>query len=128
MERYKRANGRLRAAVSDENGNFWKYANITVLIIVNAMFFVLATHENFWYDEAYTVGMIFRDFQDILEITSNDVHTPFYYFVLKLFYQTIGCGQLISIKIFSWIFLIIYFVFGGGFAGNTIAEKLNFFG
>lgn len=113
--------------MADENGIFWKYANIAVLIAANVLFFILAIHENFWYDEAYTVGMIFRDFKDILEITSNDVHTPFYYFVLKLFYHTIGCEQLISIKIFSWMFLFAYFVFGGWICRKYYSRKVEFF-
>ena len=57
---------------------FWKYACIGVLVLSNILFFLLAIHENFWYDEAYTVGMINRDFAEIIEVTAQDVHSPFY--------------------------------------------------
>lgn len=64
------------------------------------MYIILSSFEVFWHDEAYTVGMILRDYSEIIEITSRDVHTPFYYFVLKIFYETFGGQTLISIKLF----------------------------
>lgn len=127
MKFCERMTGRTEAEIFESNGLFWKYANIAVLIILNFIYFILAIHENFWYDEAYTVGMVLRDFSDIISITSQDVHTPFYYCVLKLFYHTIGMEHLISIKIFSWIFLFAYFVFGGWVCRKHYSRKVEFF-
>ena len=72
----------------------------------------LTLYENFWYDEAYTIGMIRRDFSDIIHITSQDVHPPLYYILLKIFYIFPGMEQLLSVKIFSWIFYLLYLILG----------------
>lgn len=110
-----------------EQNKFWKYANMIAFLLINALYFALAIHEVFGYDEAYTVGMIYRDFSDIIYITSNDVHTPFYYFVLKIFFHTLGMNELISIKIFSWIFMTAYLVFGMKVCLKHYNAKVCFF-
>lgn len=99
----------------EENGIAWKIMSIFLFLVANVMCLKMASHEVFWYDEAYTVGMVIRDFKDIVSITANDVHSPFYYFVLKAFYMTAGMKSLISTKIFSWIFFSAYLIFGGGY-------------
>lgn len=53
------------------------------VILVTAMAMaVLGSTENLWYDEAYTVAMIQHPVREIVEITSYDVHSPFYYIFL----------------------------------------------
>ena len=37
------------------------------------------------YDESYTVSMISHSFSDIVRITSMDVHSPMYYFLVRIF-------------------------------------------
>ncbi len=72
----------------------------------------LSLYENFWYDEAYTIGMIQREFTDIIRTTSQDVHPPLYYILLKLFYIFPGMEQLLSVKVFSWLFYLAYLLLG----------------
>lgn len=91
------------------------------------MYIILSSFEVFWYDEAYTVGMILRDYSEIIEITSRDVHTPFYYFVLKFFYETFGGQTLISIKLFSVLFLMLYVVLGGYLVRRHYNRQVEFF-
>jgi len=110
-----------------DNAYIWKYLNIAVIICASILYTILASFKVFWYDEAYTVGMIYRDFSEIIEITSQDVHTPFYYFVLKIFYETIGCKSLVSIKLFSVLFLLLYLVIGGRICRKHFNRKIEFF-
>lgn len=97
---------------------FWKYTNLIILFIINFMCLGLTLYENFWYDEAYTIGMIQRDFGDIVHTTSQDVHPPLYYILLKIFYIFPGMGQLLSAKVFSWLFYLLYL-----FLGSYICRK-----
>ena len=110
-----------------EEEALWEKINAIVFVIINIMCLVLTFHKVFWYDEAYTVGMVQREFSDIIRITSNDVHTPFYYCILKLFYMTIGMKSLISIKIFSWIFFDAYLILGEWICRKHFGRKLGFF-
>lgn len=67
---------------------------IVLFALINIMYLLLSLGEVYTYDEAYTIGMIQRDFKDILFITSQDVHSPFYYLVLKLFHMTLGMNSI----------------------------------
>lgn len=101
---------KLRSLLEQEK--FWKYTNLIILFLINFMCLGLTLYENFWYDEAYTVGMIQRDFGDIIQTTSQDVHPPLYYILLKLFYIFPGMEQLLSVKVFSWLFYLGYLILG----------------
>ncbi len=114
-------------ALDKDNSRIWKYLNIGIIICAGILYAILASFEVFWYDEAYTVGMIYRDYSEIIEITSQDVHTPFYYFVLKFFYETIGAKALVSIKYFSVLFLLMYLVVGGWMCRKHFNRKIEFF-
>ncbi len=112
--------------IRNENSLFWKYSNIVVIVFAGLIYAVLASFEVFWYDEAYTAGMIIRDFSEIFEITSQDVHTPFYYCVLKLFVKACG-GTLQSIKYFSLLFFMGYILLGSKICRKYFNRKIEFF-
>ncbi|MBQ7926922.1 MAG: glycosyltransferase family 39 protein [Lachnospiraceae bacterium] len=105
----------------------YKKASVIVFIIANILYLIMAVGSNFNYDEAYTVGMIERTFGEIIDITSHDVHTPFYYFILKLFHMTLGMEQLISSKIFSWIFMVGYLLLGAYICRRHYDRRVEFF-
>lgn len=52
----------------------------------------LCVTDNLWYDEGYTAALISRPLGELVEITSQDVHAPFYYILLKGFYTLCGGG------------------------------------
>ncbi len=106
---------------------FWKYVNLFVLLIINIMCLGLSLYENFWYDEAYTIGMIQRDFSDIWHTTSQDVHPPLYYFLLKAFYIFPGMRELLSVKVFSWMFYLFYLLLGSHICRKHYNRKVEFF-
>lgn len=87
--------------------------------------FWLALQTSFTYDEAYTVAMIRRSVKDIVEITSQDVHSPFYYLVLKAFYNTLGMNQFVSTRIFSWIFSVITMFVGGRLCNRYYSRRVE---
>lgn len=67
-----------------------KKINRLLICLCAGVLFLLCLKETLGYDEAYTIGMINRSYLDIIKITANDVHTPFYYFLLKFFCFTFG--------------------------------------
>ncbi len=105
----------------------FKYINIAVFLIANILYFFLACSEVFYYDEAYTVGMIYRDFGDIVTITSRDVHSPLYYILLKMFYFFPGMQSLISTRLFSWLFMCLYLIVGGRICRKLYDRKVEFY-
>lgn len=110
-----------------DNAFVWKYLNIAIIVCASILYLILASYKVFWYDEAYTVGMIFRDYSEIADITSNDVHSPFYYFILKFFYETIGMQSLSSVKLFSFVFLLMYLFVGGRYIRHCFNRKIECF-
>uniref|UniRef100_UPI004055E99D glycosyltransferase family 39 protein n=1 Tax=Acetatifactor sp. TaxID=1872090 RepID=UPI004055E99D len=107
--------------------NIWKYACIGIFILENLLYLYLAIQRTFHYDEAYSVGMIFNSFDEIIEITGRDVHSPFYYFALKLFCMIPGINDLVGAKLFSWLFMMLFLLFGGHVVSKRYGEKVTFF-
>ncbi len=123
--KYERTSERIREFYKCEK--FWKYMNIILIVIINLMCLGLMLHENFWYDEAYTIGMIRRSFSDIISTTAQDVHPPLYYFLLKAFYTFPGMEQMLSVKYFSWLFYLGYLILGSYICGKHYNRKVGFF-
>lgn len=69
--------------------------------------------ENLWYDEGYTAALVSHSVRELVEITSKDVHAPFYYILLKAFYTLCGGGRNYwSLKLFSLLFMTAYLFLG----------------
>lgn len=96
---------------ADQRKAVCRFLSIAFIVMANIMWLILAFGNIFHYDEAYTIGMISRDWKDIIEITAQDVHTPFYYFALKLF-GNFGGVQFPLTKLFSLLFVDLTLVFG----------------
>ena len=66
-----------------------------------------------WYDEAYSAALVRKSIPELIEITSIDVHSPFYYLLAKGFYHLCGGGvNYWSLKVFSLIFSFGYLLLG----------------
>ncbi len=105
----------------------WKLLNIGVICGCTVVMFLLCLQRSLTYDEAYTIGMISRSYGDIIDITANDVHTPFYYFVLKFFCDFFGAWKMQAAKVFSLLFFIGHLVLGGHFCRKVYNRKVEFF-
>ena len=67
-------------------------------------------NETFWYDEAYSIGLVKMSFKEIWDMTAFDVHPPLYYFILKVFASIFG-DSLPSLHLCSLLGLLgIYFL------------------
>ncbi len=72
-----------------------------------------ALTNNLWYDEGYTAALVSHPVRELIEITSKDVHAPFYYILLKAFYTLCGGGMNYwSLKLFSLLFMTAYLFMG----------------
>ncbi len=110
-----------------ESEAFWKYASIVVFVLANIMFVSMAFGKVYPYDEAYSLGMSYNSFGDIIKITSQDVHSPFYYYGLKLFCMLPGLSLITGAKLFTWIFMVAYMVFGWVVLRKHYDSKVVFF-
>lgn len=78
-----------------------------------ALWGTLCVTDNLWYDEGYTAALISHPLRELLEITAQDVHAPFYYVLLKGFYTLCGGGtRFWSLKLFSLLFMEAYLFLG----------------
>ena len=73
----------------------------------------LCVTNNLWYDEGYTAALISHPLKELVHITAQDVHAPFYYILLKGFYTLCGGGtHFWSLKLFSLLFMAGYLFVG----------------
>ena len=61
-----------------------KYMHIAIIILGTIFIALSIFHTNMWFDESYTIGIVRHSFSEIWNITSFDVHPPFYYFCLHI--------------------------------------------
>lgn len=82
-----------------------RYTHIAILIAGAIFLLSGCLHENIWFDEAYTVGLLRHPLGEMLQIASDDVH-PFLYYVVAwfIYYPT---GSLILLRILSATFAFL---------------------
>lgn len=90
----------------------FKWLLAIICTIGAIMYLLLCQGDLVWMDEAYTLGMIRRNYSDIWSITALDVHPPLYYFLLKTFSLPFN-NEILAGKLFSAVFTIAVMVFGG---------------
>ncbi len=91
---------------------YFKWLMLAICTVGAGLYLLLCQGDLVWMDEAYTLGMIRRDFFDIWKITALDVHPPLYYFLLKAFAMPFS-NEILAGKLFSAVFTVITMVFGG---------------
>lgn len=90
-----------------------KWAYCIGLIISGFLLFLYLDYIN-WsvaFDDAYSLKLSQRSFSDIFKITSQDVHPPLYYWMLKIFSSIFGYSAF-SGRIFSNIGILALLIFG----------------
>ena len=86
----------------------------------------LSITNNLWYDEGYTAALISHPLKELIQITSQDVHAPFYYILLKGFYLLCGGGtRYWPLKLFSLLFLTAYMFLGKYWVRKLFDEKTS---
>ncbi len=101
---------------------WWRVLPFIGLIVWGA----LCLTRQLWYDEAYSASMISHSWFDLAMITAKDDHSPFYYFLLKLFYHLFGGGtNFWSLKLMSLIFMMGYLMLGMFYVRKLFNEKIS---
>lgn len=87
---------------------------------------LLSITNNLWYDEGYTAALISHPLKELIQITSQDVHAPFYYILLKGFYTLCGGGtHYWPLKLFSLLFLTAYMFLGKYWVRKLFDEQTS---
>ena len=88
-----------------------KYLHIIIIILGIIFISIPIFHQNLWFDESYSVGIISKSFTDIWTIGSNDVHPVLYYWILHILFLFFGSNIYIY-RIFSMIPIAILGILG----------------
>ena len=107
-----------------KNINKTKALHITIIIIGAILMLLAAFHNNIWFDESYTVGLMNHSFLDIIKIGIHDVHPLLYYLLLKVF--TIFTGNsIIAMRIFSVLGMVLLSIIGYTHIRKDFGEKVG---
>lgn len=70
------------------------------------------TQKNLWFDEVFSWHISLNSFYEIIVRTSNDIHPPLYYFVLKIWMFLFG-DSVFAIRLLSSVFTssAIFFIY-----------------
>lgn len=103
---------------------WWKLLPFAGLVIWGA----LCITNNLWYDEAYSASMVSLPWKRLVYITAVDDHSPFYYFLLKVFYHIFGGGtHFWALKLMSLLFMMGYLLLGMFYVKKLFDEKISVF-
>lgn len=72
-------------------------------ILISLIFIILCLvnlNQSIWFDESYGAYLVRFKFSDIVHFTSNDVHPPLYYFLLKTWAHFFGFN-VVSMRLLS---------------------------
>ena len=82
--------------------------------------------ENLWYDEAYSAALVTHTPWEIVRITAGDVHSPFYYFLLKIVWEIFGSVMgFRCLKWFSILTMTGYMLLGKYYGKKLFGEKIS---
>lgn len=82
-------------------------------------------HNQIWFDEAYTVGLVQQKLWNVVFYNIGDVHPPFYYVVLKLYSLVFG-NSIHALRMFSVIFQSVLAGLGFTIIRKDFGEKVGF--
>ena len=102
-----------------------KYIHIAVIILGIIFMSLSIFHTNMWFDESYTIGIVRHSFSEIWNITSYDVHPPFYYFCLHILNLIFG-ENIIIYRLFSAITIALTAILGYTHIRKDFGEKVGF--
>lgn len=104
---------------------FLLMAHIAVWILGTAFLMIGMFHDNLWFDESYSVGIVHHNLFDVCVISAADVHPPFYYILLKLYSLLFGTG-IASLRSFSVLCASLLAGLGITHIRKDFGEKVGF--
>lgn len=99
-----------------------KKIHIAIIILGIIFIFLSAFHADIWFDESYSVAIAKHNFVDIWNITGNDVHPAFYYWMLHIVYLIFGNNAIIF-RLFSVLAVAILGILGYTHVRKDFGEK-----
>lgn len=100
------------------------YLHIAIIILGIIFISIPIFHQNIWFDESYTVGIVSKSFSDIWTIGSNDVHPVLYYWILHIIYLIFGSNIYIY-RFASMIPIAILSILGYTHIRKDFGEKVG---
>ncbi|MBO5212890.1 MAG: glycosyltransferase family 39 protein [Clostridia bacterium] len=125
-EEYRNKNIARRCA--DKRQKEQKLDIIHLAIILLGTIFVLsgAFYNAYWFDEAYSVGLVKHSLWDIIKIAPNDVHPLFYYIMLKIYTLIFGTSAY-AMRIFSVIATFLLSLIGYTHIKKDFGRKVGMY-
>ena len=75
----------------------------------------IAAKPSIWYDESFTINIAQKSLPEVIRLTAQDVHPPFYYLIVKLFISIGGTGFLVmrlpSLLCYAGLIIVSIFFF-----------------
>ncbi|MCM1113174.1 MAG: glycosyltransferase family 39 protein [Muribaculum sp.] len=100
----------------------WKTLPAAAFLIWGA----LCITDQLWYDEAFSAGLVMKSWKELVYITAVDDHSPFYYALLKLFYELCGGGTHFRVlKLFSLLFMLGYMLLGKYYVAKLFGRRIS---
>ena len=98
-----------------------------------AVWGALCISNQLWYDEAFSAGLVMQPWGKLIRITAVDDHSPFYYAVLKVFYQILQAGfglasrevPLGACKLLSLLFMMGYMLLGKYYVARLFDRRIS---
>ena len=100
------------------------YIVILAVVVTNLSAFILCFNRVFTYDESYTIALAQRTIPEIIDITSQDVHTPFYYIIINVLCAVTNLPIFFVAKFLSLVFYDLYLLVGGKFVKKLYGKKV----
>lgn len=87
----------------DDKRLFW--STLAIFSLASALVSLcIGLKQSVWFDEAYSILLARQSYGDIVQLTSQDVHPPVYYWLLKTWMAISGDGEL-ALRSLSVLFL-----------------------
>lgn len=102
-----------------------KIVHILMWLVGTAFLASGAFHTGIWFDESYTVGLMYQNIPDLIKSGMYDVHPLFYYIVLRIFAYIFGNG-LITLRLFSVLCASLIALLGFTHIRRDFGEKTGF--
>lgn len=101
-----------------------KYLHIAIIVLGIIFITIPIFHQNLWFDESYTIGIVSKSFIDIWKIGSHDVHPVLYYWLLHIIYLIFG-SNIYLYRVFSMIPIAILSILGYTHIRKDFGEKVG---
>lgn len=101
-----------------------KYLHVAIIVLGIIFISIPIFHNNLWFDESYSVGMVNKSFTDIWSIGGKDVHPVLYYWILHLVYLIFGSNIYIY-RFVSMIPIAILGILGYTHIRKDFGEKVG---